>query len=300
MTNREKYENYAKEITSKVIEQMSKGVIPWNKPFYKLGGKHNSYNSKESYSPLNQLILDLYLDENDKREYIEYATFNAIKKAGGKVNKGAKAKPLYEMFITVGIKTDKNGEIVKDDDDKAMIYPKYHATKVLVFDVEKDTNLKISKKENKDNKKIEEPEKIISQYIKNSGVILSHDDKSKAYYRPSTDTVNVPPIEQFKNSNLYYSVMFHELTHSTGATKRLNRLIKTAAFGTNEYSKEELVAEIGAYSLANLCNVSTEKTEKNSIAYLQSWIRALQNDTTLFVKAMQQATKAVKYILDEE
>lgn len=204
------------------------------------------------------------------------------------------------MFITVGIKTDKNGEIVKDDDDKAMIYPKYHATKILVFDIEKDTNLKISKKENKDNKKIEEPEKIISQYIKNSGVILSHDDKSKAYYIPSTDTVNVPPIEQFKNSNLYYSVMFHELTHSTGATKRLNRLTKTAAFGTNEYSKEELVAEIGAYSLANLCNVSTEKTEKNSIAYLQSWIKALQNDTTLFVKAMQQATKAVKYILDEE
>ena len=299
MTNKERYEKYAQEITEKVIAQMEKGIIPWDKPFHMIDGRHNSYNSGNCYSLLNQYLLDLYLDKNDKRDYIEYATFNAIKKAGGRVNNGAKAKVIYEMFITVHAKKDKDGSAVLDDDGKPIVYPFYNARKELVFDIEKDTNLQLKgKKENPENEIIPDAENVINNYIAASGVQFEHLSNGKAYYSPANDLVNVPKLRAFKNSNLYYSVAFHELTHSTGHATRLNRIRDVAAFGSENYSKEELVAEIGAYTLTSTCGITTDKTERDSVAYLQSWIGALRNDTTLFVKAIQQATKAVKYILD--
>ena len=299
MTSKERYEKYAQEITEKVIAQMEKGIIPWDKPFHMVDGKHNSYNSGNSYSLLNQYLLDLYLDENDKRDYIEYATFNAVKKAGGKVNKGAKAKVIYEMFITVKAKTDKEGNAVLDEDGKPVYFPFYNARKELVFDIEKDTNLQLKgKKERPENEIIPDAENVINNYITASGIKFEHLNNGKAYYSPANDLVNVPEIKAFKNSNFYYSVAFHELTHSTGHASRLNRIKDVAAFGSENYSKEELVAEIGAFTLTSTCGITTDKTEKDSIAYLQSWIGALKNDTTLFVKAIQQATRAVKYILD--
>ena len=299
MTSKERYEKYAQEITKKVIAQMKKGIIPWDKPFHMIDGRHNSYNSGSSYSLLNQYLLDLYLDENDNRNYIEYATFNAIKKAGGKVNKGAKAKVIYEMFITVKTKTDKEGNAVLDENDKPVCFPFYNARKELVFDIEKDTNLQLKgKKECPENEIIPDAENIINNYITASGIKFEHLNNGKAYYSPANDLVNVPEIKAFKNSNFYYSVAFHELTHSTGHASRLHRIKDVAAFGSDNYSKEELVAEIGAYTLTSTCGITTDKTEKDSIAYLQSWIVALKNDTTFFVKAIQQATRAVKYILD--
>lgn len=299
MTNKERYEKYAQEITEKVIAQMEKGIIPWNKPFHMVDGKHNSYNSGNSYSLLNQYLLDLYLDKNDNRNYIEYATFNAIKKAGGRVNKGAKAKVIYELFITVKVMKDKDGNAVLDEDGNPITFPFYTAKKEPVFDIEKDTNLQLKgKKERPENEIIPDAENVINNYITASGVQFVHLNGGKAYYSPANDLVNVPEIKAFKNSNFYYSVAFHELTHSTGHASRLNRIKDAAAFGSENYSKEELVAEIGAYTLTSTCGITTDKTERDSIAYLQSWIGALKNDATLFVKAIQQATRAVKYILD--
>lgn len=299
MTNKERYQKFAEEITNKVIEQLNKGIIPWQKPFAMFNGKHNSFNSKQSYSILNQMLLDMQLPENDTRDYIEYATFNAIKKAGGKVNKGAKSKVIYELFIKMHVKTDKDGKPELDENDKPIIFPMYHAKKELIFDIELDTNLELNRPtERKENKTYPEPEYISNSYLEREKIKFTH-KSGKAYYSPSDDLVNVPEINDFKNSNFYYSVLFHEITHSTGNVKRLNRLSKAVAFGNEEYSKEELVAEIGSYTLLNTCGLSTDKTEKNNIAYLQNWIGALQNDTTLFAKAVQQATKAVKFIMSD-
>ena len=114
-----------------------------------------------------------------------------------------------------------------------------------------------------------------------------------------SDTVVVPMPEQFEHLESYYSTAFHELTHSTGAENRLNRL-KTgasAAFGGEDYSKEELVAELGAAMLTHHCGLESEKSFKNSAAYLQSWLAALKNDKSMIVSAASRAEKAVNYIL---
>lgn len=114
--------------------------------------------------------------------------------------------------------------------------------------------------------------------------------------------VVVPMKEQYKAINEYYSTTFHELTHSTGHKNRLNRLQTgaVAAFGGEEYSKEELVAEIGSASLMNMLGIETTKTFRNSAAYIQSWVKVLKNDNKFIVSAAGKAEKAVNYILAAE
>ena len=114
---------------------------------------------------------------------------------------------------------------------------------------------------------------------------------------PMQDVVRMPAKDTFKSSESLYSVLFHELAHSTGHETRLNRLAvgKATVFGSEEYSKEELVAEMGAAFLCGHCGI-LNGTETNSAAYLQSWLNALKADPSMLVKAGSQAQKAFDYI----
>ena len=94
-----------------------------------------------------------------------------------------------------------------------------------------------------------------------------------------------------------YVAQKNELTHSTGHESRLNRLDRTAFFGTEAYSKEELIAEIGSAFLMNHIGIETTKTFKNSAAYIQSWLKVLRDDKRFIVSASSKAEKAMKYIL---
>ena len=104
-------------------------------------------------------------------------------------------------------------------------------------------------------------------------------------------------MSQFAETAEYYSTAFHEMVHSTGHSNRLNRLTQTAHFGNEEYSKEELVAEIGASALVNQAGLETEKSFRNSTAYVQSWLNVLKNDKRFIVSASGKAEKAVELIL---
>jgi antirestriction protein ArdC len=111
--------------------------------------------------------------------------------------------------------------------------------------------------------------------------------------------VNVPEINCFENAEEYYSVVFHELTHSTGHPSRVNRetLTQMVKFGDTNYSKEESVTEMGSAFLAGLTGIDLV-TIPNSAAYLNSWIRRLKGDPKLVISAAAQAQKAVDYILN--
>ena len=124
----------------------------------------------------------------------------------------------------------------------------------------------------------------------------------RAFYSPSGDFVGMPSPEQFKTAADYYSVAFHELTHSTGHESRLNRKGVSgsegewSSFGSTPYAREELVAEMGS---AFLCGESgiVERTIENSAAYVASWLQRLKNDAKLVVQASAQAQKAADFIL---
>ena len=126
---------------------------------------------------------------------------------------------------------------------------------------------------------------------------LHHEAYSGAFYRPSDDSITLPQRNQFLSTSEYYSTAFHELTHSTGHKSRLNRLEKTAFFGSEGYSKEELVAEIGAAALVNHAGLETPDSFRNNAAYIQNWLHVLKNDKRLIVSATGKTEKAVNLIL---
>ena len=128
---------------------------------------------------------------------------------------------------------------------------------------------------------------------------MKNDNLNKAFYNTVKDYINVPRKEQFKNSEEYYSTLFHEITHSTGNEKRLNRLKDEVLSDSEEnYSLEELTAEIGSASILATLKIDSSKTIKNSTAYIQSWLKVLRNDKKMIVFASARAEKAIKYIFN--
>lgn len=130
---------------------------------------------------------------------------------------------------------------------------------------------------------------------------ITRGQRFKAYYTTGSDTVVMPRREAFDGPEFYYSVLFHELTDSTGAVHRLNRptLNQAIKFGDTNYSKEELTAEMGAAFLAGHTGIE-QVTLDNSAAYLASWIRTLKGDAKLAIVAAAAAQKAVDYILNHQ
>ena len=105
-------------------------------------------------------------------------------------------------------------------------------------------------------------------------------------------------MEQFDSEGEYYSTAFHEIAHSTGHHSRLNRIKETANFGSNDYGKEELIAEITAAAVLNDAGMETAGTLKNSAAYIQNWTNAIKGDSKLIVHASSKAQKAYDLIMN--
>ncbi len=140
-------------------------------------------------------------------------------------------------------------------------------------------------------------EYVTFKQCQQEGISLTHTAGDSAFYRPSTDAIILPKRSQFATTAEYYSTAFHELTHSTGHSKRLNRLSETAFFGSEAYSKEELIAELGAAALVNHVGLETSHSLRNSAAYIQNWLAVLKNDKRFIVSASGKADKAISLIL---
>jgi antirestriction protein ArdC len=110
--------------------------------------------------------------------------------------------------------------------------------------------------------------------------------------------VGMPARSAFHSAEEFYSTFFHELTHATGHPSRVGRegIMNHNPFGSEDYSKEELIAEMGAAMLCGVAGIEAQ-TLGNSAAYLQAWISKLRSDSRLIVSAASQAQKAADYIL---
>jgi antirestriction protein ArdC len=124
------------------------------------------------------------------------------------------------------------------------------------------------------------------------------DSSDRAWYAPARDVVGMPSIGLFRTSEEYYSTLFHELTHSTGHPSRIGRegVEQLQPFGSESYSREELVAEVGAAMLCGVAGIAN-RTVENSAAYLRGWIDRLKGDVRLIVGAASAAQRAADYIL---
>lgn len=278
-----------KIVTEKIIEKLKEGVVPWRRPF-------------SSYTPMNWVdeteykgINTLLLEPNG-----EYATFNQIKRAGGRVKKGEKSSiVVYWKWQEIEIEdnSDSDNEEKEDEETKKKVIMKPLIRYWNVFEINSQAEGLESKREviEFEHNPIEEAESIIKGYENKPKITFNNNG---AWYRPNDDIVNVPDKKYFENIHEYYSTMFHELIHSTGHKSRLNRksVVELNPFGSPEYSREELIAEIGASMLCGVAGIENEIID-NSASYIQSWLKALENDHTLVVLASQQAQKASDYIL---
>ena len=267
-----------KEVSDRIIAEMETGLIPWQKPWVASGGCV-SYATGKPYSLLNQMLLG---------RPGEYATFKQIQAAGGFVRKGEKAH-MVVFWKWIETEDEETGE------KKEIPFLRYYN----VFHIDQCEGLKTKHTKplpqtiNADQK----AEDIICGYLKTSGVKLKHEQGDRAFYSPSADSITLPLLAQFKETAEYYSTAFHEMIHSTGHMSRLNRLEKTAFFGTEAYSKEELIAEIGASALVNHAGLETANSFRNNTAYVQNWLQVLKNDKKFIVSAAGKAEKAVDLIL---
>lgn len=280
--------------TERIIAELEKGIIPWQKPW--TGARTGAYNyiTGRTYCLMNQFML------NHKDGYV---TFNQAKKAGGHVKKGAKSEIVFEWIVKSYQKKDENGDPMTDENGNPVMYKRISLTYDKVFWIGDCEELPVKERNEEQLDPVEAAENIIADYVQRSGVKFHNDSPSnEAFYAPGLDSVTVPMISQYKNVGEYYSTTFHELTHSTGHKSRLDRFEEnglSAAFGSETYSKEELVAELGAATLVNYCGLENEKSFRNSAAYIQSWLKVLKNDKKFIISASAKAEKAVALILNK-
>ena len=297
-----KVADIAAKLNEKIIAEMEKGVVPWHCPWnrnfangkpYAVNGVSKRAYSKCNYFFMNYLATQVY-DEN------EFFTFGEIQKLGGRIKQGASGA-LVVAYFKVKPQQAENAEETIELEEATEEKPRFALRYYYVYNRKDIDGLPPVKVKNQEYKPLENfqileaAENVIKNYktcpeIKHGG--------RQAFYLPSQDFVQVPEKKQFKNEHSYYSTLFHELIHSTGSNKRLKRDFG-GDFGSEKYSKEELVAELGASYLRAYCGIDTISEFQQSAAYLENWLKVLKKDKKMFFEAANKAMKAVEYILNE-
>jgi antirestriction protein ArdC len=270
------------KIAQSIINNLENGVIPWDKPF--LNGTPRNYQSGKSYNGINALLLGTS-DYNSSY----WLTFNQARQLGGKIKAGSKGTPIIFYKLSEYAKENEKGEVKI----KTIPFIQYST----VFNYEQTEGIKPKETETRINTPIEEAQNIANN-MPNKPIITTG---TQPCYIPTLDIVKIGQINNFKTAEGYYSTLFHELAHSTGHEKRLNRQAndKTRHFGSEDYSKEELVAEFTSAFLCGKAGIIKD-TQRNQTAYIQSWLKALKNDKSQLITAGSQAQKAYNYILNIE
>lgn len=264
------------QLIEKVLKQLEEGILPWRRAF-NIVAKSNS--TKQPYSLLNQILLDTPGT---------YWTYKQIEDKGYRIRKGAKAKYcLFWKLLRVEDKVDK---------DKTNSIPYLRHYKVFH---ESDIDGLVVPEIIEPEADYDKAEEIILNYLAQNPELRFSEEShtlSPPGYSPRYDHVHVHEKSQFDCVGEYYSTIFHELIHSTGHKTRLARLAEDAADHNKEdYSVEELVAEIGAAMLCAKCNIKS--VEDNAIAYCAGWASKLKENKSWLQTAASRAAEAIDYLL---
>lgn len=265
---------------------MAEDGLIWHKPF--LTATQSNAASRKEYRGINHFVTALVaFREGYSSPY--WATFKQIKEMDGALV-DAKGKGVPIIFYK---------ELPSDGRDVDSEKRRFVARHSFVFnlDLVEGIDLKLVPPERIDFDQHTGAEAIIHGYVTRESIHVSTGSPS---YAPATDVVNMPPMGHFISQDEYYSAFFHELAHSTGHNRRLSRfdVDQVRYESKEEYSKEELVAEITAALLCHGCGVDSHASIKNSGAYLQGWSKFIQGSAQAFTSAVSQSYKARDLILD--
>ncbi len=269
-------------VTEKIVQQLESGVIPWQKP-WKTELPVNLVSGK-AYRGINVFLL---ATQGYGSKY--WLSAKQVMDLGGTILPGQR-RTLVTFWRVGSFK--KLNAATNELETKRHFLLRYYQ----VFNVEQTTlatTLGLGGQAAR-TPDIGKCDAIVAEMPQRPQIVQDH----RAWYRPSTDQVGMPSRTAFDSQEAYFSTLFHELTHSTGHASRVGRegIEQLNTFGSESYSKEELVAELGAAMLGAVAGISP-RVVGNSAAYLKTWIEVLKGDSKLIISAASSAQRAADFIL---
>ena len=266
-------------ITNRILDLLAEGVVPWRRPWSGEAARPKNLVSGKSYRGINPFLLQCggYDDPN-------WLTFRQACELGGAVRKGEKGMPVV-FWKWHEVENSETGET-----DRVPVCRYYTVFNVMQCDLPDDKRREAVTIEQFDFEPIEKCEAVVAAMQQPPKIEYQG---HQAVYQPKFDTVRIPEPSRFAKSSEFYSTLYHELVHASGHQSRLNRkgITEPTRFGSAEYAREELIAEIGATFLCGHCGIERE-TLDNSAAYIDTWMKRLRGDNRLVVVAGAAAQKA--------
>ncbi|MBV6447997.1 zincin-like metallopeptidase domain-containing protein [Nitrosomonas sp.] len=284
---------FHEQVAENLIEQLKKGVAPWQKPWKPgdlLAALPINPTTGKRYRGINSLNLM-------SRAYTDprWLTYKQAVNIGAQVRKGEKSTLVqYWKFTEEHIKKDDSGNPVLNSEGNSLKEQvRLERPRVFyasVFNAEQMDNLPELSIKAPDWDPLDRAEQILLA----SNAVIRHGEADNAFYRPSTDSIHLPHKHQFPTPDRYYATALHELGHWTGHESRLNRDL-SHPFGSEGYAKEELRAEIASMLLSGELGIGHDPGQH--VAYVNSWIKALQEDPTEIFRAAADAEKIQDFVL---
>jgi antirestriction protein ArdC len=272
-------------ITGRIIKLMQQGVVPWRQGWEVRRAWPCNLVSRKRYQGINAFLLHSMAYESPY-----WVTFRQARELGGSVRKCEKSTP-----IVLWKKIEIESPITKEKEKKLLL--RYWS----VFNVAQCDGLSGHVPAPEPDFPPLNPLTEAARIVENmpNPPAIKH-GLAKAFYSVAGDYVGLPAPSLFTSQEEYFSTLFHELGHSTGHEKRLNReLLKAALDDPTDYPREELCAEMTSAFLCAEAGIA-EATIENSAAYIKAWLKHLKDDAKLVVHAAAQAQKAADYILNRK
>ena len=283
--------DYRQELTNKIIEQLEKGSVPWQREWSntddRLYSKPYNPTSGKAYRGINSLYLHMVAMDKGYTDP-RWCTYKQAVDNGWHIKKGEHgAKVEFWKF-------KEKQEVIDENGNKSIEEVELKRPIVMHFTVFNAAQIEgmpeFQKKELHSWESIDKAEKI----IKNSGANIEFKADVTPHYSVTNDKIVMPLREQFHSAESYYATALHELGHWTGSSSRLNRDIANS-FGSPEYAKEELRAELSSFFVTSDIGISNDI--KNHSSYIDSWIKVLKNDKNEIFRAAADAEKIADYVL---
>lgn len=280
-----------REIVNEIIENMKKGYIFSEERWNKEALRPQNPTSNTKYQGVNRLRLAY---QSVKKGYKDprWLTYVQAVEKGWKIKKNEKGT-LCEKWIWTELKEieDENGKIEKVEVDRKKPIVKYF----VVFNGEQVEGIPEFEKKELSNHELLD---VANKLIKSSECPIREIAQEKSYYSPSNDEIVLPLRGYFKSEESFLATLLHEMAHSTGHETRLNRNILNL-FGTSDYAKEELRAELASIFLESDLNLDLKNANKvDHVNYLKSWISVLEDNPDELFKACNDSSKISERIVD--
>lgn len=274
--------NIYEAVTNRILDQLKAGVLPWRKTWKT--GLPKSLGSGREYRGINILVLGCAAYTS---RY--WLTFREAQRHGGHVRKGERATPVIYWKWRTPEELQRLEEAGKENPAPCVPFGS------AVFNLEQVEDVTRPDDDLPGHQDRLQVADAMLDVMPDKPEIV-HTLTSQPGYSLRLDRVTMPHLSQFENADEYYGTLFHELTHSTGAAKRLDRFGTVEGDRFERYSFEELVAEFGAAFLCGFAGIENRSTEALQASYIEGWARVFQQDSRILVRAASAAQRAADYI----